>query len=105
MNEHAVIAAAVDLFKCDDASVIVFDHTPRKYLLLHWNRRNDRRWYRVFDDGTEERFNFDYVERKVVANGETWESLWESAMKYKRLLDIGNNPEKVIEYLKECANA
>ena len=80
------------LFDCDTARIVEYN---TKFLIIGWNRNtaqdSSAEWFR-----NGERFNFDYVEEKVVAQGRTDAELTASAKRYKRLLGM-----TALEYLTE----
>lgn len=73
------------MFACDEARIT--SPAGRHYLILGWKRNtrdSEGQWTR---DG--EPFDFDFLEEKVIASGNTEEELTASAEHYKALLKGG----------------
>ena len=81
-----------EMFGCDTARVRTV--SGRRFLILGWNRttRGEADYWEK--DG--ERVDFDYLEEKAVASGDTDDELMASAVEYKRLTGM-----TMIEYLSE----
>lgn len=96
-TQAEVIAAAIELFGCDDAEVSRPCGTY--FLTLCWKRRSEGEWLKSeAPDFDYKPYNFDYTKRRCVASGATLPALWKSAKEYKRLQGM-----TTLEYLREKA--
>ena len=79
-NIDRVVRWAIRLFRCDTARVIA--PIRKKFLVIGWNKRSEGQW--ISQDGKPQ--NFNYAQESVIASGFTWDSLQNSARRYKLLL-------------------
>ena len=74
-----------EMIGCDDAEISLVGTTY--FLFTCYNRRSEGEWFR----GTgryAEPVNFDYVERHVIASGNSLDNLMEEVRFYVRLLTV-----------------
>ena len=93
--DQALCAKAVVLFECDDARVS--KPMGKLFLIIGHKRRSVGQW-KKYNGTTYEPFDFDYLDEACIASGVDHESLWASALEYKRLLGL-----KPDQYLQELA--
>lgn len=77
MTEFELIDEAVSILGCDTARIS--SPAGRHFLIIGWNRRSEGEW---FDQHGNPK-NFDYVEERVVAHGNTLEEVRDDMWSYK----------------------
>lgn len=98
MSLAQLLSKTVNLFKCDSARIVEFDHTDRKFLVIGFKRKSEGDWERHDSTGVYP-MTFEYTEESTIAVGKTWDSLWKSAKWFKSLEGMS-----VGDYLKRIAS-
>lgn len=98
MKTKQFIEQIKDIFQCD--SVRISKPLDKMFLIIGFRKNtadNEGQWYR-----NGEPIDFDYIEEQVIANGDNFTELLESAKHYKKLLDTDwTKPENWENYIKE----
>lgn len=98
ISQETIIDNAIEFLDCDNAEINQVGDTY--FLFLCYNRRSENEWYESRNNESYRPVSFDYIERQVVASGQTLEELNESMKFYIKLTKAPNGIEGMLLYME-----